>query len=241
MKNCTNCGVELEDHMNYCPLCGTANNEAELADNSAAGFSTKKKGRKGLTQFQTLNDKQKRKLFWEVAGLILISGMLITFVIDVISTNTISWSKYSITVCLVLFANATLIRFTPRNLSLLMAGSLISTSLLLLLLDIFEGKIDWSLDLGLPLITLVYIVAFGLLNIIRQLKDHGLNLIAYTLLATALISVGTDILLQIHQGNGFQMSWSLIVLASILPVSALFFFIHYRLRKGTDLRRFFHI
>jgi hypothetical protein len=37
------------------------------------------------------------------------------------------------------------------------------------------------------------------------------------------------------------LGWSLIVFACILPVAVILFYIHYRLNRGTDLRRFFHI
>jgi choline-glycine betaine transporter len=35
--------------------------------------------------------------------------------------------------------------------------------------------------------------------------------------------------------------WSLIVFVCLVPIAAILFYIHYRLNRGIELRRFFHI
>lgn len=235
MKTCSNCKTELDDHMNYCPLCG------KLANNELYTESKNNNDRKNFKEFQMLNDLQRRKLLWEIAGIILLSGILVTLIIDLLSNGNITWSKYSITVCLVLFANTTLLRFMPGNLYVIMAGSLVSTSALLLLLDIYEGTQEWSLSLGIPILLVVYIIAFVFIVIAQNLKQKGLNLIAYILLFVALLSFFLEGIINMYVCDQIKLEWSLVVLASLLPVSALLFFIHYRLKRGTELKRFFHI
>ncbi|MGM0648671.1 MAG: DUF6320 domain-containing protein [Bacteroidota bacterium] len=240
MKICSNCKVELEEHMNYCPLCGTPAN-TELDSDSKHINEIKKHDRKNFREFHMLDELQRRKLLWEIAGIILLSAILVTLIIDLLSNGQITWSKYSITVCLVLFVNTTILRFMPGNLYVIMAGSLVSTSALLLLLDVYEGNQEWSLSLGIPILFMVYIIGFVFILIVQNLKEKGLNLIAYILLLLALLSFFLEGIIALHMWGQIALEWSLVVLASLLPASALLFFIHYRLKKGTELKRFFHI
>lgn len=241
MTTCTNCGVELEKHMNYCPLCGhpsptvESDNEEQLSDNKP------KSKKKRLSDYLMLNNLQKRKLLWKISGIILISALIVTIIIDLLFNSQITWSKYSTTIILVLFANITLIRYKPKSPYLFMAGSLLATAILLFLLDYYKGSLNWSLSLGIPLLLAVYVLGIALFVIIRRLKDKGLNLIAYILLAVSILSVLTELLISLNHTGEWSLHWSLIVLVSVLPASLLLFFIHYRLKKGTELKRFFHI
>lgn len=239
MRTCANCGVSLETHMNFCPLCGEPVLDQQTENLEYIKFREEKQ--KELTEYQRLNSSQKHKIFWEISGMILISGLLVTLIIDLLANNHITWSAYSITIGLVIFANTTLIRFVPDKLYWLLAGSFLSTSALLVLLDIFEGGIDWSLSLGIPILLIAYVIANALMTIIRKLKDKGLNLIAYSLLALAILSIFTEAFISLYMSSKISLEWSLVVIASVFPVSALLLFVHYRLKKGTELKRFFNI
>ncbi len=241
MKKCPNCGVELEKSMNFCPLCGEPVMEQNTENLEYLNIRKRKQDEKELTDYQRLSELQKRKLFWEVSGIILITGIVVTFILDLFSNNNLTWSKYSIAVCTMLFLQSTLIRFWPKNLIILMLGSLASTSALVLLLDLFHGPVSWSINLAVPLLIIVHLLTLGLTRAIRNAKEKGLNLIAYSFIALGILSVFIEGILSFYFNDVFTLHWSLIVIASVLPGSAVLFFIHYRLKKGTDLRRFFHI
>ena len=70
MKTCSNCQVELEDNMNFCPLCG----EPQIDENSDnleyIKLRKQNQEEKLITPYQKLNGFQKRKLFWEISGLL---------------------------------------------------------------------------------------------------------------------------------------------------------------------------
>ena len=103
MKTCSNCKVELEDIMNFCPLCG----EAQIDENSDnieyIKLRRQVREEKQLTSYQKLTRFQKRKLFWEISGIILISGIIVTLIIDLLANKDITWSRHPVTVCAVLF------------------------------------------------------------------------------------------------------------------------------------------
>jgi hypothetical protein len=239
MIYCKNCGVELEENANICSLCGqpvSDKNSAEL-DYLTSG-KTKKTA---FTDFQKLTQLQKRKIFWEIAGMILISGILITSTINLVSDHAITWSKYIITVGLVLFVNITLISFLYRKLFLLFFLSFLTSATLIFFLDIYTGNTGWITKLGIPLLLAAYIIVLFSILIEKKTKQKGLNLIAYWLIASGLLCVCIDGIISIYTKNSLDFGWSLTVMVSAILVSSLLLYVHNRLKKVTDLKRFFHI
>jgi hypothetical protein len=240
MKTCPKCGVELDEHMQSCPLCGYAdfNSLLDPEDNTVA---YDKQNDKLLYDYVKLTKNQKRKLFWELSGIILLSSILITLIIDTVTSGSITWSRYTITICLVLFTNITLLSFWRHKVLILLGGSFLSTSVLLVLLDMYNKRIGWGTKLGIPLLLSLYTIIFILTSLIRVTKQHGFNVIGCFFVAAGVLCVCTEGILSLYLMEKLTLSWSLIVFACMLPVAAILFFIHYRLNRGTDLRRFFHI
>lgn len=241
MRKCSNCGVELEKHMNFCPLCGEPAMEKDTESLEYIKVRKQKQEKRRLTDYEKLSGLQKRKIFWEISGMILITAILVTFIIDLFSNNALTWSRYSISVCAMLFFNTTLIRFWPQNLIVLMLGSLATTSALVILWDMFQGPVSWAIHLAVPLLVVAHLLTLALTKVIMNLKEKGLNLIAYSFIAIGIFSICIDGIISFYVNDIFTLHWSLVVMASVLPGSSLLFFIHYRLKKGTDLKRFFHI
>jgi hypothetical protein len=241
MKTCPLCGVELEDNMHECPLCKYSDEEHHITDDEAGNDLTGQRREKFLSDFVRLTKNQKRKLFWEISGIILFSGILITSMIDLVTSESITWSRYTITVCLVLFVNVTLFSFLRHRLFYLIGGSFLSTSLLLILLDLYNERIGWGTQLGVPMLLSFYLIVFVLIWLIRKTKHHGFNVLGYFFLAVGLLLICTEGTLSEYLIHKIQIRWSLIVFASVVPIAAILFYIHYRLSKGIELKRFFHI
>ncbi len=241
MTYCKTCGVELETTMKFCPLCGKHITDKTLEKEEHLPLKETKQEERILSDFREFTPVQRRKLFWQLSGIILISGMMVTFIIDLIINQSITWSKYSMSACLVLFINITMFVFSRKKIILSLIGCFISTSILLVLFDMFNKNIGWGTKLGIPLVFSFYLVVFLLISLVKRSKQRGINLIAYFLIAASILNLSIEgiISLQVHKQLSFQ--WSVITLVSVLPVSAILLFIHYRLRKGTDLKRFFHI
>jgi len=236
---CKNCGVELEKSMNYCPLCGEPVND-ELAEIQYIRIR-KSSNEKQLTDFQKLNPDEKRKVFWAISAIILISGIMVTFIIDYLSAYSISWAKYPILICAILFINTSLISFLHQRIILFLSGSFLSTASLLVIIDVYNGNIGWGFKLGIPLLLAAYIIIFTLIMMIRKAVNKGLNIIAYTFIACGLLTICAEGIISLYTGKLFRIDWSIIVTASVLPVAAILLYIQYRLKKGTNLKRFFHL
>jgi hypothetical protein len=241
MNKCTKCGVELDVEMNYCPLCGQKSsriNDDDLKENSGKELVVAENSTYNLNE---LTEPQKKKLFWEMSGIILVSGIVVTFIIDLIINKQISWSKYSITIGLFILINISLISFLSKKPILLLTGSFVTSTLLLLMLDYYTQYLGWGYKLGIPIILFIYLIVFVLIILIRKSKEKGINIIAYFLIAAGILCVAIESIISLHLVNHIKLQWSIITLASVFSVSGIILFIHYRLKKATDLKKFFHI
>jgi hypothetical protein len=64
---------------------------------------------------------------------------------------------------------------------------------------------------------------------------------AFILVAAGWVSVITDLSVHLNFSGQWKIGWSLIVLATTLPVAALVLYLHYRLNRRSRIRRYFHI
>lgn len=241
MIQCNNCGVELEENANFCSLCGEPLLKIATKNLDILKSGKTLKEEKLSMDFHKLTGLQKRKIFWKISGIILISAIIITALIDFVGSQTISWSKYPATISFVLFINFTLNTYLHKNIVLILAISFLFTSLLFILFDIYAGETGWELKLGVPVIMALYITIYILIFFIRNVKQKGLNIIAYSLIAVGLLCIYTEGIISIFYHSSLTFGWSLIVLVSVTLIAVLLFYIHYRLKKATDLKRFFHI
>lgn len=241
MNECENCGVELDASMNYCPLCGK---KVDIIVSNDIHQNKTNRLRADNQNSYNLNDlsiPQRRKLFWELSGIVLISGIVISFIIDLIINKSVTWSKYSITIGLVVFINLSLITFLKKRIFIMLLLSFISTSTLLVLLDVFYMHLGWGLKIGIPIVFFFYTTLFLLIFAIKKSRQKGINLIAYALIASGIICMTIEGVISYYFNNHIILHWSIILIVSILAVSALLLFIHFRLKKVTELKRFFHI
>ena len=240
---CPYCGVELEENANYCSLCGEpVRFQTAEADHLSHPETEKvREGREGLNDFHRLSGFQKRMVFWKISGIILLSEMLIVFIIDLIGNQSFTWSRYPLTISGVLLVNAALAAFWYRRPFFLLLFSFLSVSILLVLLDIYAGNTGWGMQLGIPLLLAAYVVIYIFFVLISRTKRKGLNVLAYSLSVSGVLCVCIDGILSLYSLDKLHFSWSLIVMVAVALISALLLYIHFRLKRGTDLKRFFHI
>lgn len=241
MIQCPGCGVELEENANFCSLCGEPLADKSSDDPAYVRSGKARKEEKLLTDYRKLTGFQKRKIFWKISGIILASGIVSTLLIDFFVNQSISWSRFPATIGLVLYINFTLNTFLRKKIILMLLLSFLSVSGLFMLFDFYAGGAGEKIKLGIPAIVAGYIVVLALVFVIRNSRQKGLNVIAYSLLAAGLLCGCVDALITIYNRNRLGIDWSLVVMFSVLFVSLLLLYIHYQLRKATDLKRFFHI
>ncbi len=230
---CKNCGVELEDEMLICPLCGTpVNGNAPAIQISAYGMQSF--GHKQMS-------KPQKKFVWEIVSIILLSAAIAAFVVDFIINRHIAWSEYPVAICLTIFCYVSMFAFWNQTTLVKMTGGFILSSLCLVILDVFTAGIQWSVKLGVPLLFIGNIVVALLITVIRKSKHKGINLLAYAFLGAAVLSISIDGILSFFKTGIFQIQWSVIVAACTIPVVIVLLFVHFRLKKGRSLEKTFHI
>ena len=212
MIYCENCGVELEENANYCSLCGepVSNENSTELDYLNSGKTKKIE----LTNFQKLTQLQKRKIFWEIAGIILFSGMLITLTINLVGSHTLNWSKYIITIGLALFVNITLVLFLHKKIFLQFSLSFLTSATFIFLLDLYTGNAGWGTKLGIPLLLAAYIIVLSFILVEKKTKKKELNLIAYSIIASGLLCVCIDGIISVYTRNCLSFGWSITVMVA---------------------------
>lgn len=241
MINCKNCGVQLDEHMNFCPVCGVPVLDKEM-ENSEKLIREKQAGtRKLKKEIEMLNKSQKAKFFWEVVSIILGLGILSTTVLDFLLSKSFTWSGYVVIGALTLFLYVTIFSFAKKEFWVISALVFVATVPSILLLDLVDKNISWSIHVGVPLLFAIWMVVFLVIAGTKYSREKGFNLIAIIFLAFAALALSAEGIISRYLDGKIQFSWSIIVLFSILPVAATLLYIHYKLKKGTDLRKFFHI
>jgi hypothetical protein len=238
---CPDCGVELEATMKSCPLCNFSDFERIQNTDEFVPIPEPRQKSNTLSEYVKLNPVQKRKLFWELSGIVLISATLVTMIINFVSSNAVTWSKYTITACLVLFAIISLLSFLRHRLFLLLCGSFSAASLLLILFDLYGENAGWGIQLAVPLLFSMHLMIYLFVVIVRITRHHGFNVLAWFIIAAGIFAICTEGILGHYMNGAIAFHWSLIVAVCLIPVSAILFYIHYRLKKGIELKQFFHI
>ena len=231
MAICKNCGVELEDNIQICPLCGQHLHAHKIKEPTF---------RQPLLYNKRMTAPQK-KFTWEIISLILLSAIAATFIINFIINKSITWSEYPVAVSLIIFSYISVFSFWQQRTTTQMMVGFVLASVCMLTLDAITSGIDWSLKLGVPLLLAVNLIAAGFLVIIDISRYKGINLLAWAFLCAALLCMAIEGILSYYQTKTTHLTWSVIVGGCTIPVVLVLLFVHFRLRKGRSLEKTFHI
>ena len=241
MRICQNCGVELEDNMNYCPLCGHPVERESSPSGKHVEITANRESQKTAPDISRLNTLQMNKLIWEVSSIILLSGTIVVILLNLILNAKISWSVYPIIFGLSIFAYISVFTLWQKKTWTQIFGSLAITLLMLFFIDLANNTLQWFIPVALPLVVALYTIGVAIYIFSTKTKPRGFILIAYIFTGIAILMMVLEALLSYYQFNSINMEWSIIVLISIIPVAAILFYIHFRLKKNPDLKKIFHI
>jgi hypothetical protein len=234
MKFCTNCGVELDDDMKFCPLCGKVtgltreSNETYQADNSPSDIIM-------------LHRKESRRNYWELSGIILFSGIVVCAIVDLVIGKGFSWSRYAITAMVAAWIIFSLMLLAFKKYYLIIPGLLVTILSMLFLFDLFSGNLNWFFQLGLP-ITVAVFVFISIVVVLRKVaRFKGFNILAFSFLALSGFCIVIEVFIDKYLYDIVNLRWSIIVAVSLLPISLVLLFMHYRMHRGKRLDSYFHV
>lgn len=232
MTVCKHCGIEVEATSGPCPLCQKPIDAQAPDQNDPVDH---------LSDTSRLSSIQKTRLFWELMSILHFSALVVTLLIDLITNKKLTWSLYAITSITASFIYITLLSFTLRKLIIFLPTLLINSLGFLFLIDLYHEGVNWFVNPGLPLAGF-FVLLLGLLMIFAgKTRERGFNIIGAAALAVGIYCILAETFVELAANDTPSLSWSVIVAASLLPFALILFYFHYRLKRGTSLRRFFHL
>ncbi len=232
MTICVNCGVELDDGLKVCPLCGkdpVVKVEKEDITNNYPS---------GIIQMQR---KENRRYLWELSGIIAFSGIAVCTIVDLLISRNLRWSLYCDVSVSAAWIVLTLFLFESRKPYILVSLLMATVLTALYLIDLNAAGKNWFFPVGLPMIIAAFITTGIIIILYRTAHFKGLNIIASALVILSGFCIITEMILDKYLNGSVDLRWSLIAAISIFPVALVFFFYHYRLKKGNRLDSLFHI
>jgi hypothetical protein len=227
---CKNCGVELEPDIDFCPLCEGSVGNTVVTDRPVLKHD-----------FSGADQKLHRKAIWELVSIIFILIIVVTSLLNYCLNKKISWSEYPVAICLISFSYVSGFVFLNKRRKFHIVVAFLTSSIFVLALDQLTGGLKWSLRLGIPLLLCINIIFGSLILIINSIKQKGINIIAYSMLASALFCILVEAILDSYIKGYMHLVWSLIVSACVFPVASVLLFVHFRMKKGNDLSKIFHV
>jgi peptidoglycan/LPS O-acetylase OafA/YrhL len=231
MVICVNCGIELDDGLKVCPLCGRDQENVEQ-EHIPGNYPS---------DIIQLHKKENRKHLWELSGIIAFSGIAVCTIVDLTINKKLGWSLLSDVSIAAAWIIVTLFLFTHKRSYILVPLLMLTILAALFFIDSFTGPMIWFLPVGFPITIAAFIAIGAIITLYRAAHFKGLNIIAAALVILSGFCIITEMALDKYINGLVDLRWSLIAAISILPVALIFLFYHYRLKKGNRLDSFFHI
>jgi hypothetical protein len=229
---CTNCGVELEDGIKTCPLCGKDPHGKSESEPSSFSYPS---------DIMHLQKRETRQYLWELSGIVAFSAIAVCTIVNLIVNKEVSWSLYCDASIAASWLILSLFLHYYKRPLLMMPGIMVSILLGLLITDLASNGLSWFFPVGMPITVSVFASAGIIMLLYNAASLKGLNIIAVGLIVLSGFLIVLETILDSHIYGEVTLRWSLITAISLLPVILILFFYHYRLKKGKRLDSYFHI
>lgn len=229
-KICPDCGVILDEGLVECPLCKSVTDE-----------KTEKHEGKYSSDILHISEKKSKIQLWELSAIIAFSANLICIIVDMVIVKGLNWSLYAVTSITGLWLFITSFTFLLKRLVLLGLALAVTTLAMLLIFDMLNPPMTWFKAIGLPVSVTFWILFALFMMILRKLRWKGFNMLAYILIEISILCMVIDIFTDLYLRGSVSIDWSAITAATLVPLAGILFFMHYRMKRGKNLRSFFHV
>ena len=237
MSYCVNCGVELDQNLEQCPLCGCpVINPMDLLGNTQ-----KEPHQLYPKKVEIVDNRAERRFSALILSILFVMPMLICLAIDLFYFQTISWSIIVAGSCVLMW-----IFTVPPILAqkvgppwfLLLDGVALAGFLKMLEYDLGG---NWFAPVALPITLYLTAVTVLLVFFKRRKALTGLYLFTAIFLSGGLLAVLIDQCIRLYTSLGFRITWSWFVLIPCTAVALLLLFIEKRPKFKASLIRRFHL
>lgn len=220
MPYCPNCGVKVDKGVEKCPLCNF--------DIPAIDQDDGKKFKKYPDKIDRYpkSYRRKRKIFMSYYNFMALVLSIIFLIEDFVFTGGITWSKYVIVPVLYTTYFLRFIFGLTKGYHRGLLTVHLGTFVMVFLLDIFNGEIDFSLTLALPLLVVSYfgIEVFSFIS--KKTKKFGLDSVAYILIFFAFLLIALEFVVELKVYSIIDLDWSLIAAFQLIPIAFFMFLLH---------------
>ncbi|MCG8572319.1 MAG: DUF6320 domain-containing protein [Spirochaetes bacterium] len=234
---CSRCLVELEERVTRCPLCGRELTQEEIGTKD---FPKYPEDNIDNSTEKSITFPIKRKIALEIISLLFGIALFITLSIDIKISGKISWSIYPLSSIVLSWCIIFLSLYVFTKPLLMITLQIIAMAAFLLIIDAVDGKLQWILEMGLPMIIWLTITISIIVFTCMKTKRKGANLAGFILLGIGIITIGLDGIINFYQYNRINISWSIIVFLSLLTPGLLTLYYHYRIKDYPISGRHFH-
>lgn len=232
MKNkiCPNCGVILDEGLEVCPLCKAGPEEVPAESTELYA-----------SDILHLSEKKSRIHLWELSAILAFSAALICIIVDMVIIKGLDWSLYAVTSIAGLWLFITAFAFLLKRPFLLGLSLSLITLAMLIIFDLLSPPLSWFVSIGLPVSLSFWILFAIFLFTVRKLSSRGFNVLAIVFIELALLCLCIEIFTDLALKDKIVIDWSAISAATLVPIAGILFYMHYRMKRGKDLRSFFHV
>ena len=236
MPVCKNCGVEIDEGLERCPLClaplGGEADQGEEAPPPPGDLLSPVKVSKPFTLLR----------LWEIVSLLAGTSAVVVFIADFAYSTTVTWARYPLVSIIFLWAAGSLLLLLKRHRLLLLVAETVLVAIFLQALDLLLPREPWFLTLALPLTVLAGALIGGISAFVRALRPRVFAILAVVLVCAGLFLLGLETVISFYLSGAFRLSWSLLVFGCIAPLVGLALYIQYRLKvTSDDLGKIFHL
>jgi hypothetical protein len=245
---CDNCGVEVEEKHQYCPLCleplyaehhpdSGSEDRGAIPGEPGQPAQSVQHGRPPLqTRF--------RAGLWLIEAFSMVAGVaaLVIFAADFAFSSEVGWSRYPLVSIALLWAvgvTAVLFRAGPILFSVAL---FVLAAAYCYLVDRFLGAPFWFVPIALPNMAVLLLLVTGSLAVIRRKQLRLLQILSLVSLSTGIMLIVIEGSLRHYLEDEIDISWSLLGFACFTAVAVVVFYLHRSLRKRhRDIRRYLHL
>lgn len=225
---CERCGVELEDDLSACPLCGSG---SLVDEEPRVAAYHRDQPPEPVSVVRTAASRS--------IAAVAATAAVILLIVDVGLNAGLTWSP--VPLVSVLGGAALVLILLRGGFRLPGAGAALAALLAMLAaIDLAANAVlEWFVPVAVPIvITAGLLLAVGI-RLVPRLR--GVVKAAAVLAALGLLTTVIDLAIQRYLGRPGELGWSLVVLVSTLPIAVLFVVLDRTVLRYVDLYRRFHV
>lgn len=230
MSYCVNCGVELAESEDRCPLC-----QVEVCNPKAPRVEPLE--RPYPHHIDPIMKKVDRRYFASLIALLLVIPCVITMLLDILANHGLSWSAYLIGAAALIYVFVLLPLYFKKYHPLRFLSADCTAMLLYLFFIERMNNGHWFLGYGLPITVSASVCLLALALIFTKTQASVLIKSGAALIAVGLFVVSVELILALAVHGVARLNWSFYPLVPCVILGVAAFILDHRENFKERIRR----